>query len=43
MATEATFDYDELLGTPGSVWRTRLIWLTALGLLMAAVATGVWW
>lgn len=43
MATEAAFDYDDLLGSAGNAWRTRLIWLAVLGLLIAAVATGVWW
>jgi HlyD family secretion protein len=43
MATDAAFDYDDLMGSAGSAWRTRLMWLAALGLLVAAVATGVWW
>ena len=40
--TEAAFDYDDLLGGSENAWRSRLIWLGALGVLIAAVATGVW-
>jgi len=43
MATEAAFDYDDLLGDEASGWRSRIIWLVALGVLLLAVATGVWW
>ena len=43
MATETAFDYDDMLGDETSAWRSRLIWLTALAVLLIAVATGVWW
>ncbi len=43
MATDAAFDYDDLMGSAGNAWRSRLTWLALLGVLIAAVATGVWW
>jgi HlyD family secretion protein len=41
--TEATFDYDDLMEGTGGGWRQRLIWIGVLTVLLAAVATGVWW
>jgi len=43
MATDAAFNYDDLLEGTGGSWRSRLIWLAVLGTLVAAIATGAWW
>ncbi len=42
MARESAFDYDDLLES-GGAWRSRLIWLGAIALLVAVAATAVWW
>ena len=43
MSAEAAFDYDDLLGDQKSAWRSRLIWLGAITVLLVAAAAGIWW